>query len=66
MLAGGGPQAFYKWIQDDFAADAVVHVGMHGTVEWCALSYRRRGIAWGFVLRPPSPWSVFICPQRNA
>jgi len=29
-------QAFYKWLQDDFNADALVHVGMHGTVEWCA------------------------------
>ena len=28
-------QAFYKWIQDGFQADACVHVGMHGTVEWC-------------------------------
>lgn len=26
--------AFYKWLQNDFAADAVVHFGMHGTVEW--------------------------------
>ncbi len=34
-LGGVNLQAFYKWIQDDFGADAVVHVGMHGTVEWC-------------------------------
>ena len=26
--------AFYKWLQNDFQADAVVHFGMHGTVEW--------------------------------
>lgn len=26
--------AFYKWLQQDFQADAVVHFGMHGTVEW--------------------------------
>ncbi|MBX0329146.1 magnesium chelatase subunit H [Oscillochloris sp. ZM17-4] len=25
---------FYKWISHDFAADAIVHLGMHGTVEW--------------------------------
>jgi hypothetical protein len=23
--------AFYKWMQQDFAADAVLHFGMHGT-----------------------------------
>ena len=26
--------AFYGWLQHGFAADAVVHFGMHGTVEW--------------------------------
>ena len=26
--------AFYKWLQQDFQADAVLHFGMHGTVEW--------------------------------
>jgi magnesium chelatase subunit H len=26
--------AFYQWLQQDFQADAVVHFGMHGTVEW--------------------------------
>ncbi|MEA5470840.1 magnesium chelatase subunit H [Spirulina sp. 06S082] len=26
--------AFYKWLQNDFQASAVVHFGMHGTVEW--------------------------------
>jgi len=26
--------AFYKWLQNEFKADAVIHFGMHGTVEW--------------------------------
>ena len=26
--------AFYNWLQHDFQADAVLHFGMHGTVEW--------------------------------
>lgn len=26
--------AFYQWLQHDFQADAIVHFGMHGTVEW--------------------------------
>ncbi len=25
---------FYRWLRDDFGADAVVHVGKHGTLEW--------------------------------
>ncbi|MEM7715488.1 MAG: magnesium chelatase subunit H [Cyanobacteria bacterium P01_A01_bin.68] len=26
--------AYYKWLQNEFSADALVHFGMHGTVEW--------------------------------
>ncbi len=26
--------AFYRWLSRDFGADAVIHVGMHGTAEW--------------------------------
>ena len=26
--------AFYKWLQHEYVADAVLHFGMHGTVEW--------------------------------
>lgn len=26
--------AFYKWLEQGFGADAVLHFGMHGTVEW--------------------------------
>lgn len=26
--------AFYHWLKEDFKADAVIHVGTHGTVEW--------------------------------
>ena len=26
--------AFYKWLRDGFGADAVVHLGKHGTLEW--------------------------------
>lgn len=26
--------AFYKWIRDDWGADAVIHVGTHGSLEW--------------------------------
>ncbi len=26
--------AYYRWIRDVFGADAVIHVGKHGTLEW--------------------------------
>ncbi|MEM9274825.1 MAG: magnesium chelatase subunit H [Cyanobacteria bacterium P01_F01_bin.143] len=26
--------AYYKWLQNEYQADAIVHFGMHGTVEW--------------------------------
>jgi cobaltochelatase CobN len=26
--------AFYRWLEEDFAADAIVHLGKHGTLEW--------------------------------
>ncbi len=25
---------FYRWLRDDFGAHAVIHVGMHGSLEW--------------------------------
>ena len=26
--------AFYRWLEEDFGADAIVHLGKHGTAEW--------------------------------
>lgn len=26
--------AFYRWLRDDFGADAIVHLGKHGNLEW--------------------------------
>ena len=26
--------AFYRWLDDEWGADAIVHVGKHGTLEW--------------------------------
>lgn len=26
--------AFYRWLRDGFKADAIIHVGTHGTLEW--------------------------------
>jgi cobalamin biosynthesis Mg chelatase CobN len=26
--------AFYRWLENDFGADAIIHIGTHGTLEW--------------------------------
>jgi cobaltochelatase CobN len=26
--------AYYRWLRDDFGADAVLHIGKHGSLEW--------------------------------
>ena len=40
--------ALYRWIRDEFGADAMVHMGKHGTLEWlpgkAVGSVRRRAI----------------------
>ena len=43
--------AFYKWLQHGFEADAVVHFGMHGTVEWLPGSpLGNTGYSWPDIL----------------
>ncbi|MEB3292207.1 MAG: magnesium chelatase subunit H [Synechococcales bacterium] len=43
--------AFYKWLQHEFQADAVIHFGMHGTVEWLPGSpLGNTGYSWPDVL----------------
>ncbi|MFZ9738529.1 MAG: magnesium chelatase subunit H [Prochlorotrichaceae cyanobacterium] len=43
--------AFYLWLQRSFQADAVVHFGMHGTVEWLPGSpLGNTGYSWSDVL----------------
>ena len=43
--------AFYKWLQNEFKADAMVHFGMHGTVEWLPGSpLGNTGYSWPDVL----------------
>ncbi|MBW4519112.1 MAG: magnesium chelatase subunit H [Scytolyngbya sp. HA4215-MV1] len=43
--------AFYQWLQKDFQAHAVVHFGMHGTVEWLPGSpLGNTGYSWSDIL----------------
>ena len=48
--------AFYQWLQHDFQADAVLHFGMHGTVEWLP------GAPLGKSRPPPSHHRIPPCP----
>ncbi|MEM7793600.1 MAG: magnesium chelatase subunit H, partial [Cyanobacteria bacterium P01_C01_bin.118] len=43
--------AFYTWLQKDFQADAVLHFGMHGTMEWLPGSpLGNTGYSWSDIL----------------
>ncbi len=57
--------AFYKWLQNDFQADAVVHFGMHGTVEWLPGSpLGNTGYSWSDILLGSLP-NLYIYAANN-
>ena len=57
--------AFYKWLQNDFGADAVVHFGMHGTVEWLPGSpLGNTGYSWSDILLGNLP-NLYIYAANN-
>lgn len=59
--------AFYKWLQSErgFNASAVVHFGMHGTVEWLPGSpLGNTGLSWSDVLLGPMP-NVYVYAANN-
>jgi magnesium chelatase subunit H len=57
--------AFYQWLQHDFQADAVVHFGMHGTVEWLPGSpLGNTGYSWSDVLLGNLP-NLYIYAANN-
>ncbi|MGH7999140.1 MAG: magnesium chelatase subunit H [Brasilonema sp.] len=57
--------AFYKWLQNEFAADAVVHFGMHGTVEWLPGSpLGNTGYSWSDILLGDLP-NLYIYAANN-
>ncbi|WP_107667634.1 magnesium chelatase subunit H [Cyanothece sp. BG0011] len=57
--------AFYKWLQNDFGADAVVHFGMHGTVEWLPGSpLGNTGYSWSDILLGDIP-NLYIYAANN-
>lgn len=57
--------AFYKWLQNDFQAHAVMHFGMHGTVEWLPGSpLGNTGYSWSDILLGNLP-NLYIYAANN-
>jgi magnesium chelatase subunit H len=57
--------AFYQWLQREFQADAVVHFGMHGTVEWLPGSpLGNTGYSWSDILLGDLP-HLYIYAANN-
>ncbi len=57
--------AFYKWLQNELAADAIVHFGMHGTVEWLPGSpLGNTGYSWSDILLGDLP-NLYIYAANN-
>lgn len=57
--------AFYKWLQNDFQADAVIHFGMHGTVEWLPGSpLGNTGYSWPDILLGNLP-NLYLYAANN-
>ena len=57
--------AFYKWLQNEYQADALVHFGMHGTVEWLPGSpLGNTGYSWSDILLADMP-NLYIYAANN-
>ncbi|PSM50918.1 magnesium chelatase subunit H [Chroococcidiopsis sp. CCALA 051] len=57
--------AYYKWLQQEFQADAVIHFGMHGTVEWLPGSpLGNTGYSWSDILLGNLP-NLYIYAANN-
>ena len=57
--------AYYKWLQNDYQADAIVHFGMHGTVEWLPGSpLGNTGYSWSDILLGNLP-NLYIYAANN-
>ncbi len=57
--------AFYHWLQHEFQADAIVHFGMHGTVEWLPGSpLGNTGYCWSDILLGNLP-NLYLYAANN-
>ena len=57
--------AFYKWLQNEYQPDALIHFGMHGTVEWLPGNpLGNTGYSWSDVLLGDLP-NLYIYVANN-
>lgn len=57
--------AFYKWLQNVYQADVLLHFGMHGTVEWLpGTPLGNTGFSWSDVLLGDLP-NVYMYACNN-
>lgn len=57
--------AYYQWLQREFQADAIIHFGMHGTVEWLpGSSLGNTGYSWSDILLGNLP-NLYIYAANN-
>lgn len=57
--------AFYQWLQKEFQADAIVHFGMHGTVEWLpGAPLGNTGYSWSDILLGNLP-NLYLYAANN-
>lgn len=57
--------AFYKWLQEGFQADAVIHFGMHGTMEWLpGAPLGNTGYSWSDILMGDLP-NLYVYAANN-
>jgi magnesium chelatase subunit H len=57
--------AFYKWLQNEFQADAIIHFGMHGTVEWLPGSpLGNTAYSWSDILLGNMP-NIYLYAANN-
>ncbi len=56
---------FYRWLQHEFGADALVHMGMHGTAEWLpGLQVGLTADCWPDTMMGEIP-SLYVYPINN-
>lgn len=57
--------AFYKWIEQEFQADGVIHCGTHGTSEWLPGSpLGNTGLSWSDIMLSSIP-NIYIYTANN-
>ncbi|WP_416670809.1 magnesium chelatase subunit H [Egbenema bharatensis] len=57
--------AFYQWLQNEFQANAIVHFGMHGTVEWLpGAPLGNTGYSWSDILLGNLP-NLYLYAANN-